>query len=265
MNIMTRLDTPEMNMLQQEVDPFFYADRLTMPKLVVNAVLDEFQQPDDTDYWWNQMPEPKHFLMTPNAEHSEATGIFEIVPAIGTWLTYLLKKHTVPEFTWTISNETGAITAVLDDVGDVYEASVWYAYSCGNNPDGVKRRDFRILSLDVPCECGIGYDGYCSNLKSFSTREILEPTITADGKRSYTAHVEAPDDGRWVAYFIDVKYKEYGDDLANKVDAPPSWEACNLLPCDKPGRLEFTTQVSVWPNTFPYDACTGEGCAGKLL
>ena len=29
------------------------------------------------------MPDPKHFIMTPNAEHSEATGIFEIVPAIG--------------------------------------------------------------------------------------------------------------------------------------------------------------------------------------
>lgn len=44
MNIMTRLDTPEMRMLQEEVDPFFYAERLTMPKLVVNAFLDEFQQ-----------------------------------------------------------------------------------------------------------------------------------------------------------------------------------------------------------------------------
>lgn len=263
MNIMTRLDTPEMRMLQEEVDPFFYAERLTMPKLVVNAVLDEFQQPDDTDYWWDKMPEPKHFIMTPNAEHSEATGIFEIVPAIGTWLTYLLREQTVPEFTWNISNETGAITAVLDDEGDVYEASVFYAYSCGNNIDGKKRRDFRILSLDVPCECGIGYDGYCSNLKSFWTREILEPTITADGKRSYTAHKEEPGDGRWVAYFIDIKYKEYGQ--TTTLHDAPAWEACTHLPCDKPGRLEFTSQVSIWPNTFPYEACTGEGCAGYLL
>jgi PhoPQ-activated pathogenicity-related protein len=27
MNIMTRLDTPEMRQLQEEVDPFFYAER----------------------------------------------------------------------------------------------------------------------------------------------------------------------------------------------------------------------------------------------
>jgi len=49
----------------------------------LNAVGDEFQHPDDTKKWWSSMPDPKHFVMTPNAEHSMATGIPEIVPAIG--------------------------------------------------------------------------------------------------------------------------------------------------------------------------------------
>lgn len=39
MNIMSRLDDPNMVLLQQMEDPYFYKDRLTMPKMVVNAVM----------------------------------------------------------------------------------------------------------------------------------------------------------------------------------------------------------------------------------
>jgi PhoPQ-activated pathogenicity-related protein len=253
MNLMERFDSPNMVKLQEQVDPFFYKERLTMPKLVVNAVLDEFQQPDDTHYWWDQMPSPKHFIMTPNAEHSEATGILEIVPAIGAWISYQLHAWTVPVFTWDISEETGKITATLDGEGEVHEAAMWYAYSCGNNPDGIKRRDFRIMHMDVPCECGIGAEGYCINLKSFWTKVVLEPETNAEGQRVYTAQMEAPDDGRYVAFMIDIKYNEH-----KKRDLEG-------LPHDLPGRLEFTTEVSVWPNTFPYEDCSGVDCKGTLL
>ena len=41
MDIMSRLDTPEMETWATMDDPFTFFDRLTMPKLVVNAVLDE--------------------------------------------------------------------------------------------------------------------------------------------------------------------------------------------------------------------------------
>jgi PhoPQ-activated pathogenicity-related protein len=72
--------------IQKIEDPYYYFERRTMPKLIVNAVGDEFQAPDDTSLWWEDLPEPKRFMMVPYAEHSMATGMLEIVPAIGAWM-----------------------------------------------------------------------------------------------------------------------------------------------------------------------------------
>ena len=47
----------------QLVDAYFYRDRLTMPKLAVNAGGDEFQMPDDHRYWAHDMPGEMNLLM----------------------------------------------------------------------------------------------------------------------------------------------------------------------------------------------------------
>jgi PhoPQ-activated pathogenicity-related protein len=271
MDIMERLDDPNMLLLAQNEDPYYFFDRLTMPKLIVNAALDEFQQPDDTHYWWADLPEPKHFIMTPNAEHSEATGILEIVPAICAWYAKHLQLEKVPEFTWTINNSTGEIVVTLDEHGIVYEANVYWAYSCGNNAaDGVMRRDFRIANLDNPCKCGVAYDGYCSNFKSLWSKQQLEEK-TVRGHRTYSAVLDAPTDGRWIAYFIDVTYRSHLHDVPSatskreEADALDAMKREGIFPKDLAFRLEFTSEVSVFPDTFPYAACQGSGCKGYLL
>jgi len=256
MNITSRIDTPEFQTWATMDDPYTFFDRLTMPKLIVNAGYDEFMMPDDSFHWFDDLPEPKRLLMTPNADHSMATGLLEIIPAISSFMNLILHKDIskLPSFTWDISESDGSIVATLDDVGEVHEASLWYAYSCGKNPDGINRRDFRLASLDYPCECGLYAAGYCANSEGRWRQEVLVEVINEKGERTYSAHVDAPSDGRYVASFIDVKYN-------NQIKSLTTTD----IPKDLPRRLEFTTQVSVFPNTYPYADCEGEGCAGTLL
>lgn len=208
------------------------------------------------------MPEPKHFLMVPNADHSLATGILEVIPAVASWISYRLQEYTVPVFTWVISGDDGSITAVLDGEGDVFEASVWWAFSCGQNveTDGTitQRRDFRLSNLDQPCECGpADEDGNCINLKSRWTQELLEPLVD-QSQRTYYAKMDIPENGRYVAFFIDIKYARY-------ITGENKGREGSGIPAVLPGRLDFTTEVSVWPNTFPYADCNAADCYGTLL
>jgi hypothetical protein len=239
---------------------------------------------DDTNYWWNEMPEPKHFMMIPNAEHSLATGILEAVPAIGAWIDALLHKDTVPKFTWEINNSTGDITVTLDETGIVHSATMWYASSCGENAwdNNTKRRDFRIAHLDNPCTCGPFVAGMCVNLKTFWKKQELEMQMVK-GKRTYVAHQEMPTDGTWTAFLVDIKY-------VNKHAGPFDWEGAKKsitrknedkntvaaklrevfpdfggIPHDFGQFFEFTSQVSIIPNTFPYPDCSGASCGETLV
>ena len=107
-------------------------------------------------------------------------------------------------------------------------------------------------------------DGYCANLKVGWTREILEVEMV-DGKRTYRAQKPAPEDGRWIAFMIDVKYEEQPDMGTFTPWFDKSHHGNKKIPVDKPGRLEFTTQVSVWPQTFPFADCTGTACGSTMV
>ncbi|CAI5518761.1 unnamed protein product, partial [Closterium sp. Naga37s-1] len=53
----------------EDTDPYYLRERLTMPKLLVTAANDEVLALDDTYIWWSDMPEPKLLKIMPNSEH----------------------------------------------------------------------------------------------------------------------------------------------------------------------------------------------------
>jgi len=263
-NLTLRFDDPNMIHLQEMEDPFFYKERLTMPKFVVNALMDEFQHPDDTNYWWAQMPEPKHFFIAPNTEHSYITGILAAVPSISAWAQNLLLQESIPKFHWSISANTGEIIATMDDTHLIHSATVWSAKSCGvNSFDGVNRRDWRVAHLDNPCSCGIYAEGYCANLKAFWSKKEINST-TVKGKRTFSAKFDAPADGTWIAFMIEFKFVNKHANPFESTELTGDFDFGGF-PHNFGRFFDFTTQVSIWPNTFPYPDCAGEQCGNRLV
>lgn len=249
MNFTKDLDNPNTQKMFDFCDPMVYFDRFTeMHKFVVNTGMDEFMMPDDDWFWWDMMPEPKHRLMLPNTEHSMATGILEAVPAINAYCDQVLHDKTLPSPTWTMSDDKTTITLDAGTDPAPIKVDMWWASSeCTNT-----RRDFRIATADDPCECGIGSDGYCTELKSFWSHETLTEDSSNPGV--YVGTQVAPEDG-WTAFFLDVTYDK---DDSTTVKRVGDW------PVDR-GLLDFTTQVGIVPNTFPFEDCTGEECMGTLV
>ncbi len=277
-HIMPHFDTPEMVELQDLIDPFHYRTRLTMPKIAITALMDEFQMPDDEQYWWDDMPSgptdtsapsdgnTKWLVKSPNTEHSYVTGLAVAVPMMGTWISYLLNGWELPYLTWEYDEDTGDIT-VVPHGGEVYSAQMWYAESCND-----ERRDFRVASLDDPCECGPIIDGYCAQLQAWWYEETLEPN--EDG--SYTGHVEPPSDGSWRAFVVNIQmtteHTDRDDPMHTFFTRGESIGGTTMqgypelrYPTAPPGILEYSSRGSVVPNTYPYEDCSQETCEGELV
>ena len=69
-NVFGRLDDENMPKMTKLIDPYEYRERLVMPKMIISSSGDEFFMPDDTHYFFQDLPEPKYFRILPNAEHS---------------------------------------------------------------------------------------------------------------------------------------------------------------------------------------------------
>ena len=106
----------------------------------------------------------------------------------------------------------------------------------------------------------------CANLAVLWGRETLQETEPGKilgsfiidnlsslnaGSLTWVAHKRKPIDGRYMAFYVGISFNTTSDGK--------QW------PVGEEGVMDFTTTVSVVPNTFPYPDCSGEECYGQLL
>lgn len=87
-----------------------YAERLSIPKYIVNASSDDFFVPDNTDFYFDQLPGPKALRVAPNASHYGIKQFIEnsLIPVINRWqqgrpLPTIAARSTINETRETLS------------------------------------------------------------------------------------------------------------------------------------------------------------------
>jgi PhoPQ-activated pathogenicity-related protein len=174
--IMDWMGTPQFRALMRIEEPYEYRDRLTMPKLIVNAAGDQFFLPDSSQFYFDGLGGEKHLRYVPNTNHGlEKSDALESVHA---FYAAIVKGTERPEFQWTFERD-GAIKVVAKDRPS--EVTMWQAV----NPNA---RNFRLDAI------GPAY----------------QPTVlTPSGPNTWIARVTPPAKG-WTAFFVELKFPTGG-------------------------------------------------------
>lgn len=247
LNLTLRLDEPVTQKMFSVMDPMVLGkNSLTMPKMMIRTTGDEFFMNDDTYYYTSDdgtgskfnLPGQTLMQSMPNCEHSCAECEWDVVQSVTAFLLTAIDPANSPprpSFSWSLANETGIITASMDQ-GSIKptKALVWHSTTIQSD-----RRDWRLIG------------GYPTPGLEPVFWESFE--IHADENGIFTAAMPLPTKdpngrgGPWTAFEIQFIF--------------PGAKGLNGYNYEQ----RYTTAVSIIPQVFPYAPCVGAGCQGHLL
>ncbi len=173
-----KVGTPEYREILKIEDPYNYRERprLRMPKYLINAAGDQFFLPDNSQFYFAELPEEKYLRYVPNAKHNlEGSDAQESLQA---FYQSVLDGTPRPKFSWK-KQPDGALRVTVKDKPS--QVNLWQA----TNPAA---RDFRVDTI------GKAY-----------TSTTLEP----QGDSSYVGQVAKPA-SRFTAFFVELVYPAGG-------------------------------------------------------
>lgn len=175
--ILQRSDHPRMKGIYEIEDPYYYLDRLTMPKYIINGSGDQFFCPDSSQFYYDDLKGEKHIRYVPNADHSVDKNIDSVLSMVA-FYQMILDGKPRPQITWKFEDD-GSIRVRSDTPPK--QVLLWQA----TNP---KARDFRLATIG-------------------SAYRSTELTAEADG--SWLGRTQKPEKG-WTAAFVEVTYDTGG-------------------------------------------------------
>lgn len=174
--IMNWTGHPRYRELVKIVEPFEYRDRMTMPKLIINATGDQFFLPDSWQFYWDELKGEKHLRYVPNTDHSMRGS--DAAASLNAFYAAVVAGTPRPEYSWKVRKD-GTIVVKTTTRPEVVK--LWQA----RNPAA---RDFRLEKVGPAWK---------------------ESILQAKGNGSYEAKVASPDKG-YTAYFVEMTYPGNG-------------------------------------------------------
>lgn len=175
-HIMDWMGTKEYRALREIEDPYEYRDRLTLPKLLINASGDQFFLPDSSQFYFDDLRGPTYLRYVPNADHSLKKS--DASQTLGAFYQAIVQQSALPQFKWRFAPD-GSIHVTAQTVPT--KVLLWQA----TNP---KARDFRLDTLGPVW---------------------TSSPVTAKGKE-YVGKVATPATG-WTAFFLEMTYPGAGN------------------------------------------------------
>jgi PhoPQ-activated pathogenicity-related protein len=176
-NILQRPKHPRMAALHRIEDPYYYRERLTMPKYIINASGDQFFCPDSSRHYYDDLLGEKHIRYVPNTDHS-VDGTIDAITSLVAFYQMIIDGRERPELDWTFEDD-GSIRVTAST--PPRKLVLWQA----TNPTA---RDFRVDTIG----------------KAYTATEVTEQE---DG--AWIARVEAPAAG-WTAAFVEATFDSGG-------------------------------------------------------
>lgn len=154
--------TDEAKRLWTMVDPYFYREKLKMPKLIVNGANDPYWTVDALNIYWNDLPGEKYVCIVPNAGHdlqempekgipNILTSRNRVLNATSAFTKLQIAGKPMPKLTWQHANaDDGELKLSVQTSTSPKAARLWVAVS--------ETKDFRKSRWkEQPAE--IGNDG----------------------------------------------------------------------------------------------------------
>ncbi|HOZ46263.1 MAG TPA: PhoPQ-activated pathogenicity-related family protein [Candidatus Hydrogenedentes bacterium] len=172
LGLMDWMGSKEYAALMDIVDPYSYRDRLTMPKLIVNAGSDQFFVPTSSQFYIDDLKGPTYLSYVPNQGHGGCGE--DGMGSLAAFHGFVVTQTPLPTYHWEFPDDN---TIRVTTPSATTAVQLWQV----TNP---KARDFRV---DV-----VG--------------KAWTPTNLEDrGGGVFEAHVETPPEG-WTAFLIQLSF-----------------------------------------------------------